>query len=333
METTDEKKGILMPTIDSFYEKTALALSVQPQKGRYFFLPGKGWGTEIAIRGDIVGRTKHNKYLHAIPYRSHSDFELYGVPNNFAYTQAFHDAFGSQEYFGETQTKMFGRKENNTSPIPRGYIKENSEITVLDGANIQTLNLEMLIADKLISEKFQFNKPNNHGRDISDSACLALLYDVDIDKVKNIINDFYIKPEREYAASKVSDEALLKRAQNLIRKINSVKDNDAEDRCYYSISLYAPVFSEKDLHDLYEDESKWENGKLKEQEAIKIIHADYKKFKSDNDTELNNLSQENIFKKIDAFFLAVQTRRKELDIEMAATSKSILNQKDCGKNK
>ena len=138
MTRLDAPDGILMPTLDSFYERTNLAVKTQPQEGKYFFLPGKGWGTEIAIRGQVMGRKKHSRYLHTIPYRSHSDFELYAVPENFSYTEDFKDLFGSQETYRETQSKMFGRVGNNTNPIPEGYLKKTSEITNLNGNNIKT---------------------------------------------------------------------------------------------------------------------------------------------------------------------------------------------------
>ena len=61
MTRLDTPNGILMPTLDNFYERTNLAIKTQPQEGKYFFLPGKGWGAEIAIRGQIMGRKKHSQ--------------------------------------------------------------------------------------------------------------------------------------------------------------------------------------------------------------------------------------------------------------------------------
>ena len=327
MTRLDAPDGILMPTLDSFYERTNLAVKTQPQEGKYFFLPGKGWGTEIAIRGQVMGRKKHSRYLHTIPYRSHSDFELYAVPENFSYTEDFKDLFGSQETYRETQSKMFGRVGNNTNPIPEGYLKKTSEITNLNGNNIKTLNLEFLFADKLISEHYEFNKPNNHGRDISDSACLALLYDLDINKVKKIINDFYIQPQREFFTSQISSESLKKRAQNIVNKINSEKELDAEDRYIASITSYTQAFSFQEIEDLYNDESKWNNGKLKSEEALKIVQADLEIYKKNTDNKLKECSQENIFKKIDAFFAINKGRRHAIDMSMTETNKYISTQK------
>ncbi len=315
----DAPNGILMPTLESFYERTNLAISTQPQEGRHFFLPGKGWGTEIAIRGQVQGRKKHSKYLQAIPYRSHADFELYSVPQNFAYTPEFKDLFGGQETYDETYTKKLGKRK----PIPLGYIKENAETTSLNGVEIKTLNLEFLLAEKLISEDYVFNKPNNHGRDISDSACIALLYDMDVDKVKQIINDFYIQPNSEYIASKISPDNLKTRAQNLIKKINSQKDYEADDRYIAGITNYTKALSAQELKDLYSDESKWNGGKLKSEVALKIVEADFVKYKEEIGKELNEYSKENIFKKTDAFFRAVDEGRKAIDRDMAKTGKII----------
>lgn len=323
MSRVDAPNGILMPTLDSFYERTNLAIKTQPQEGKYFFLPGKGWGAEIAIRGQIVGRKKHSQYLHTIPYRSHSDFEMYAVPENFSYTEDFKDLFGPQEIYKETQSKMFGRVGNNTSPIPKRYLKETSEITNLNGVNIKTLNLEFLFADKLISEHYEFNKPNNHGRDISDSACIALLYDLNINKVKTIINDFYIQPQRETISAQISSDSIRKRAQILLKKINSQKELNSDDRYIPSIISYTQAFSLQELETLYQDESKWNNGKLKDEEALKIVQADLKAHKQKTNNELKEFSQETIFKKIDAFFATNTAQRKAIDINIAQTNQHL----------
>lgn len=323
MTRLDTPNGILMPTLDSFYERTNLAIKTQPQEGKYFFLPGKGWGAEIAIRGQIMGRKKHSQYLHKIPYRSHSDFEMYAVPENFSYTEDFKDLFGPQEIYKETQSKMFGRVGNNTSPIPKGYLKETSETTNLNGINIKTLNLEFLFADKLISEHYEFNKPNNHGRDISDSACIALLYDLDINKVKTIINDFYIQPQRETISAQITPDNLKKRAQNLLKKINSQKELDSDDRYIPSIISYTQALSPQELEELYQDDSKWNNGKLKDEEALKIVQTDLKIHKQKTDNELKEFSQETIFKKIDNFFATNTAQRKAIDLNMAQTNQQL----------
>ena len=323
MGRIETQNGILMPTLDSFYEMTRLALDVQPQKGLTFFMPGKGWGSEIAIRGQVVGRKKHTKYLHKIPYRSHSDFELYSVPKHFRYSSKFQELFGSQEWYGETQTKSFKYGHN----IPMGYMKEGSETTILDGLSIQTLSLEFLMADKLVSEGYNFDKPNNHGRDISDSACIALLYDLDVDKIKEIINEFHIKPKNEELKAELSDEKFAVRGNHLIKCLN-IQKQYAEDIDYTGfVRRNSQIFTEQGLRDLYNDESKWEDGKLKKEEADKIIQADAKIYKAGIDAKLEEYSQESIFKKIDNFFLTAKERRKEMDNEMGMVSQQMFEQK------
>ena len=248
---------------------------------------------------------------------------MYAVPENFSYTEDFKDLFGPQEIYKETQSKMFGRVGNNTSPIPKGYLKETSEITNLNGINIKTLNLEFLFADKLISEHYEFNKPNNHGRDISDSACITLLYDLDINKVKTIINDFYIQPQRETISAQITPDNLKKRAQNLLKKINSQKERDSDDRYIPSIISYTQALSPQELEELYQDDSKWNNGKLKDEEALKIVQADLKIHKQKTDNELKEFSQETIFKKIDNFFATNTAQRKAIDLNMAQTNQQL----------
>jgi hypothetical protein len=88
------KNGILMPDIVAFNTATKTALATMPQSGRHNYLAAKGWGAELAILGEAKNRKK-NKLNFTIPYRSHSDFELYGVSDEFAYTEAFYNIFGA----------------------------------------------------------------------------------------------------------------------------------------------------------------------------------------------------------------------------------------------
>ncbi len=99
--TSDE--GIDMPTKKIFYKKVLLAVSLWPQKDieGINYLLGKGIGVEIALRGNVRGRSRQTTdFL----YRSHSDFELYGVSedNEEIYPKEFKQIFGAQDRYPKT---------------------------------------------------------------------------------------------------------------------------------------------------------------------------------------------------------------------------------------
>ena len=191
---------VLMATFDEFETKTMRAFDLQPQKGKHIFLPGKGWGTEIAIQYPVyrktdkgyIERKKDPICFQARGYRSHSDFEMYGMQPGLKardlYTPEFYKEFGAQEYF--KTTKPSDRGSENVS---REELWDNTEITILpNGKKITTLSLEYLLVEKLV-EHPEFEQPNNHGRDISDAGALAMVYsDIDREKVKAIFAKNYV---------------------------------------------------------------------------------------------------------------------------------------------
>ena len=214
----DFKMIAMMETLDEFEAKTILAFDLQPQEGLYAFLPGKGWGTEIAIQYPVykktdagyVERKKDPVCFQARGYRSHSDFEMYGMQRRLVrdhYTPKFLKEFGCQEYFETTKLA-----EKGVEDISREELWNNTEITVLpNGKEITTLSLEYLLVEKLI-ENSKFEQPNNHGRDISDAGALALVYeDIDREKVKEIYTQNYINNivKRLTAKKDQSDEEYL----------------------------------------------------------------------------------------------------------------------------
>ena len=109
---------MMMESLEEFEAKTMLAFDLQPQEGEYAFLPGKGWGTEIAIQypvykktpNGLVEREKDPACFEARGYRTHSDFEFYGtVEAKGHYTPAFLRRFGAQEVFKTTKMESIER--------------------------------------------------------------------------------------------------------------------------------------------------------------------------------------------------------------------------------
>lgn len=181
--------GILMPTVEVFFEATAEALSLMPQAGDHYYLAGKGWGTEIALQGNVVGR---KKLLADIPARSHSDFELYGTQKGFQYTEAFYARFGAQEFYPQSKTK-------GLSDLPEGLLVSTAECAVLPMARgpleILLPQLELLFLDKWLKQETTPRVINE--RAACDAECLAAAYELDRGLLHHYLDQYVIEPERK----------------------------------------------------------------------------------------------------------------------------------------
>jgi hypothetical protein len=127
VESTND--SIEMPTEQEFYRKVLLAASLwrQTDESGINYLFGKGVGAEIAIQGIALGRTRRNV---DISYRSHSDFELYGVNTDKpVYTDEFKAVFGAQEYFPPTKTKGLRN-------LPPELLHQTAQVVDLGGTTL-----------------------------------------------------------------------------------------------------------------------------------------------------------------------------------------------------
>lgn len=173
--------GIQMPTEDAFYENVLLALSLFPQieNNNINYLFGKGIGIEVALRGRVNGREKNEIEF---PYRSHSDFEMYGMDGE--YEVAFKEIFGAQERYPTTKTKgLYG--------IEPGVMHENAEEVNLDGITVLVPQLEMLFLDKYLKQE---STPRDEG---IDAALLAKQYELDFGLIHKYLFRYNIKPEMQ----------------------------------------------------------------------------------------------------------------------------------------
>ena len=184
-ERDTEQHGIMMPCIEDFYRALLVALSVHPQRdanGNINYLFGKGFGTEVALRGDVSARTKHN--TNPI-YRSHSDFELYDA--KVFTTRAFWEIFGSQEFFPPDRTKGLVNFEED-------YMDSTYETVNVDGYEVLVPQLELLFADKFL------NKEGTPRDGVFDCELLAKEYDLDFDLIKKYVKEHgyetVIKPKK-----------------------------------------------------------------------------------------------------------------------------------------
>lgn len=194
---------VQMPTEQSFYENVLLAISLFPQEENeninYMF--GKGIGIEVAIRGNVEGRAKNDIEF---PYRSHSDFEMYGMDRN--YDPQFAEIFGAQERYPTTMTK-------GLSDLPSELMPSTAEKVNLDGITVLVPQLELLFLDKYLKQE---STPREEG---IDAALLAKQYDLDYGLVYKYLLEYSIKPQIEVGLSK---EAPSK--EKAARQINKFLD-------------------------------------------------------------------------------------------------------------
>lgn len=178
-----------MPTLKSFYEKTLLAASLwrQETEGKTNYLIGKGAGVEIALLGEITGRSK--KQLQA-SYRPHGDFELYdvdysvdkdGVSTGGVYSDSFLAVFGSQEYFPPTKTK-------GLVDIPTDLLSQTAERVKLGDITVLVPQLELIFLDKWNSRE---STPRSEGY---DDELLARTYTLDKTLLHDYLQRFVIEP-------------------------------------------------------------------------------------------------------------------------------------------
>jgi hypothetical protein len=183
--------SIQMPTEQTFYLKVYLAVSLwrQEEGSRINYLLGKGIGTEIALRGNVLKRIKRPLRF---SYRPHSDFELYGVDyqtengssniGKSPYPEIFYKVFGSQEYYPLTKTK-------GLSEIPNTLLMNTAEIVNFGGIRLRIPELEILFLDK-------YMRPGSfHRSEGTDAEVLARQYVLNKKKILHYYNRFVAKHE------------------------------------------------------------------------------------------------------------------------------------------
>ena len=213
--------GIDMPDFDTFTAKMVLARALMPQtneRGEVQYLFGKGVGAELALQGDTVGRAKR---LERIPYRTHSDFEIYAIPGedypSLPYSERFRAVFGSQEIYPTHKTK-------GLSELPLGLLHGTAETVDLGGISFLVPQLEMQFVDK-------FEKANEGvertQREKTDAEWLASAYELNGELVHEVIDKYVIAPET--ANFKPAEEVAEHTAPVLQRKMDEAAEMAQED--------------------------------------------------------------------------------------------------------
>lgn len=215
------KDGIIMPDIDIFTAKMVLANALMPQRdesGKITYLFGKGAGAELALQGEVEGRSKQ---VTEVPYRTHSDFEIYGATTDsydaIPHSARFTAVFGSQEIYPVGNTK-------GLHDLPPDYLHKTAEVVNYGGVDFLVPHLELQFVDK-------FEKSNEtverRLRDKTDAEWLATAYKLDAGLVHATIDSYVIAPE--VAKFQEPIEVAERNAAILERKLAETKMRLSED--------------------------------------------------------------------------------------------------------
>jgi len=224
-DKTVKNGDIQLPTEEVFFKKVLLAVSLWRQKEgkRISYLMGKGTGIEIALKGEIKGRKKRPVEF---PYRSHSDFELYGVSyqegadgkgniGEEPFSENFRKIIGGQEYFPFSRTK--GLKS-----LPPNLLQKTAEVVDFGGVPIYVPQLELLFLDKYIAQE---STPRPEG---IDAELLARQYVLDRERIHRYLEQYYIEPKKTEIRH-ISEAAFQTQLEgiknNILRRTKEAKDS------------------------------------------------------------------------------------------------------------
>jgi hypothetical protein len=180
-ESTTVGSGIQMDTIDDFYKKVLLAVSLWHQSDAMgtTYLLGKGIGVEVALQGKVLGRKKKAVDF---SYRSHSDFELYGV-NDGSNGNLFEEVFPGEESFSSES-----RRTKGLVNLPPDLLSNTFETVDLGGVKILVPELEILFLDKYVAPE---QTPREEG---FDAELLAKQYELNRNKIHEYLDLYVIEP-------------------------------------------------------------------------------------------------------------------------------------------
>lgn len=183
-EKTTTREGFIMPNIEAFDTKISLAIKLWPQinsDGKIDYLLGKGVGVELALRGEVNGRKKHNNNF---AYRCHSDFEIYDAPSiNYDLiknSEMFTYVFGAQEIFPKDSTKALHN-------LPKSLMDDTYDEVYYNGETYLIPELELLFLDKYLKKE---STPREDGY---DAYLLFREYDLDVEKILNYYDKYYLE--------------------------------------------------------------------------------------------------------------------------------------------
>lgn len=183
IETSSE--GIKFKTYDDFINKILLMTKIWSQidNNKVNYLFGNSIAIEIALQGNVVGRKKNN---YCYPYREHNDVILYDV-KIFDYEDTedsndFRNTFGNVEFYPSNETKIL-------TMLPKDLLDKTVETVIVNNKKILIPELEILFLESYLNREL-ISREEGY-----DYELLFNEYELDVDKIINYLEEYYIKPK------------------------------------------------------------------------------------------------------------------------------------------
>ena len=183
IDTSSE--GVMVKTYDDFINKILLMVKLWPQKegNNINYLFGSSVGLELALQGNVVGKKKNNN---CYTYRPHNEIILYNVKIiDYEDTQDsynFKEAFGNIEFYPSYELKVLSNINND-------LLDKNYETVIINNHKVLIPELEILFLEKYLQRELVSRSEGY------DYELLFNEYELDIDKILNYLEDYYIKPK------------------------------------------------------------------------------------------------------------------------------------------
>ena len=183
IDTSSE--GVMVKTYDDFINKILLMIKLWPQKegNTINYLFGSGIGIELALQGNVIGRKKNNN---CYSYRPHNDIILYDVKildyEDEKDSYNFKEAFGNIEFYPSYELKVLSNINSN-------LLDTNCETVVINNHKVLIPELEILFLEKYLQRELVSREEGY------DYKLLFNEYELDVDKIINYLEDYYIKPK------------------------------------------------------------------------------------------------------------------------------------------
>ncbi len=183
IDTSSE--GVMVKTYDDFINKILLMIKLWPQKegNTINYLFGSGIGIELALQGNVIGRKKNNN---CYSYRPHNDIILYDVKiidyEDEKDSYNFKEAFGNIEFYPSYELKVLSNINSN-------LLDNTCETVVINNHKVLIPELEILFLEKYLQRELVSREEGY------DYELLFREYELDVDKIINYLEDYYIKPK------------------------------------------------------------------------------------------------------------------------------------------
>ena len=214
--------GIIINNYDEFITKILLTLKLWPQvdNNQINYLFGKGIGVELALQGNVQNRIKYNK---CYPTRSHNNIDFYAVSD--VSSPNFYQVFGTPTIYPTSNTSVL-------EALPSNMLYETKEIVSINNHQIYIPELEILFLDKYL------NRELIHRKEGYDYELLMHEYDLNVDKILNYLEEYYIKPKLSMTKDryKIIYDEQIKAIEYIIN--NSSKLNTAIEEIDSQINIY-----------------------------------------------------------------------------------------------